>query len=372
MKKAMLFLACSLLTGCFVHSGETIEIGYIGPLTGDASAYGNDTLHGVQLAIDEWNERGGAHGKQIHLIAEDGQCNGAGAASAARKLADIDNVSAILGGNCSAETLGAAPIAEETHTLLLSPISSNSKITEAGDYVFRVYPSGTLGGKAYAQYFQKFGYRSIGILSEDTDYCRGLQSMIRASLPEGAEILFDEIVDPGTKDFRSLYERLRSIDLDVLFLNTQSAASVAVMITQLREAGIDVQVVANDTADSAILPGIVGDAIEGMHLVAIASPDSSRSQAVAFMDEFDSRYGEPRQSFFYAALAYDAANILLTAFSQTDGSSDALKEYLYNMTSYAGVMGDISFDENGDVRGVAFGLKEWKNGKREQLMLMSL
>ncbi|MDP6562065.1 MAG: ABC transporter substrate-binding protein, partial [Candidatus Peribacteraceae bacterium] len=110
-----LFALGVLLSACSPVADDgtgPIKIGYIGPLTGEAASYGVDTLNGTELAVAEINAAGGINGRLIELITEDGRCTGTDAASAAQKLVNVDKVVAIIGGQCSGETLAAAPIVE--------------------------------------------------------------------------------------------------------------------------------------------------------------------------------------------------------------------------------------------------------------------
>ena len=102
-----------------------IMIGFIGPLTGDAAAYGEPERDVVALAVEEINAAGGINGRQISVIYEDGKCDGTASASAAQKLVNVDKVKVIIGGFCSGETLGAAPIAEQNKVILISPSSTS-------------------------------------------------------------------------------------------------------------------------------------------------------------------------------------------------------------------------------------------------------
>lgn len=148
MNKRFALLLCILtLSACQLYDREPIKIGYIGPLTGEASSYGIDTINGVKLAIEEVNEAGGIKGRPVTLLIEDTRCIGIEAAGAARKLIHVDKVSAIIGGQCSGETLAAAPIAEQAQIPMISPVSSSPEVTSAGDFIFRVYPSDALKTK---------------------------------------------------------------------------------------------------------------------------------------------------------------------------------------------------------------------------------
>jgi branched-chain amino acid transport system substrate-binding protein len=164
-----IFIALLLLAGCNGTSNgiaeETIKIGFIGPLTGDTAVVGESALASAQIAIKEINDAGGILGKQVELIIEDGKCRGQDATVAANKLIHIDQVSSIVGGVCSSETIAAAPIAEKAGIVMISPGSSNPSITHAGEYIFRTYPSDSFQGKEAATYLYEKGYRKVAIFT---------------------------------------------------------------------------------------------------------------------------------------------------------------------------------------------------------------
>lgn len=368
-----LFLLLALaLSGCS-GSPETVKIGFIGPLTGDAVSYGKDALNAARRAVDEANVEGGIDGKLVDLVVEDGRCTASAAADAARKLVSADGVVAIIGGNCSTETLAAAPIAEEAGVPLLSPISSSRAVTEAGDFVFRLYPSTGVTGNAYARYLSDRGFRSIALLSEETDYCRSLRASITEFLPEGARLVFDETVSAGEKDFRSVLTRLADRQIDVFLIAMQSDAAVAAAALQAKELGIEAPIVANDVADSTTIDDVMGSAIAGMQVLSPVTPDAGRPEVAAFIDAYRRSYGEETSSIYYAGFAYDATNILLRAVAEAGTDGAAIRDWLYALPSYRGVMGDIAFDEKGDAHGVPYGLKEWaSDGTQRQIELLPL
>lgn len=362
MKK--LLALCSLvavaLAACNGGTADDgpIKIGVISALTGDAAALGADHLSGVRLAVDQINAAGGINGRQVQLVAEDGKCSGSDGATAAQKLVNVDKVVAIVGGFCSGETLAAAPIVEAGKVPIISPGSSNPGITQAGDFVFRVYPSDAWKTQAMAKYFAEEGFARIAIISENTDYAQGLHDSLEGDVPEGA-LVFDENVEPGTKDFRSLLTRLKSVAFDVFIPNPNTDGVDAVMVQQFREAGFTQPIVGQDTMDSLVVAQIAGDAAEGVLLVNVPTAGEGKP----FEAEFKAKYGDPKSSIGWAAYAYDAANVFFEAFKTVGTDGTAVKEYLYALPSYAGVIGDFSFDENGDPVGVSYALKKFEGGK---------
>src|SRR3989344_5758192 len=130
---------------------ENIRIGFIGPLSGDVASIGQSVKAAIELGVEEVNQAGGINGQPLEVIYEDGKCGPKDSTDAANKLINIDKVPVIIGGGCSSETLAAAPIAETSKVTLLSYCSSNPKITESGDYIFRTYPSDAFQGKVAAE-----------------------------------------------------------------------------------------------------------------------------------------------------------------------------------------------------------------------------
>lgn len=353
---ALSSLAAFSLTACQAGA-DTIQIGYIGPLTGEAAPYGADTLHGAELRVQEINEAGGIDGYMLELIAEDGKCAGSDAASAAQKLTTIDGVVAIIGGQCSGETLAAAPIAEGAQTILISPASSSPDISEAGDFVFRNYPSDSLKTTAMAGYFVQSGVTNVAMISENSDFTSAFRESLLGELPEGT-IVFDETVEPSTKDYRTLFTRLQGTEFDAFFPNGQTPAVIAAMVQQFREAGFTQPIISHDVADSAALLELAGDAVEGMRVINVPNAGEGGTFETAFTDA----YGDPEQALGFAAHSYDAVGVIAEAIAAVGTDGTALRDYLYDLDVYNGVVGNFTFDDNGDVRGVAYVLREVQNG----------
>ena len=102
-------------------SGDTIKIGYVSPLTGDAATYGEPMYKAAQLAVDEINNNGGIDGKNIELIPEDSKCVGKDALSAVQKLISIDKVKFISGFTCAEDVLTSASVIEKNKVIAPTP-----------------------------------------------------------------------------------------------------------------------------------------------------------------------------------------------------------------------------------------------------------
>ncbi|TSC79194.1 MAG: branched-chain amino acid transport system substrate-binding protein [Candidatus Peregrinibacteria bacterium Gr01-1014_25] len=354
-----LFIVPALLLGAcqpVQQGGEAIKLGLMAPLTGDAAALGADLLNGVRWAVENINADGGVGGKQLELVVQDTKCTGAEGAGAAQKLVNVDKVAAVISAECSGVTLAAAPIAEAAKVVLLSPASSNPDVTKAGDFIFRNYPSDALKTVAMAKYFKEKGYDRVALISENTDFSQGFRTALKAKLPATAAV-FDETVEPGTKDFRTLFTRLKKVDFDVILLNPNSDAVLAVMIQQMREAGLKQEAISHDVAESMVIPEVAGEAAEGLRFINVPS-----SVGGTFATDYEMKYGKPQASVVWGAYGFDAVNILATVMRGGAMDGPAIRDALYDLPKYKGVVGTISFDENGDVIGIPFQLKEFQKG----------
>lgn len=361
MKRLALLMSAALfaLAAC-QPSGNTIKIGFIGPLSGDAAAYGVDTLNGVKMKIEELNAAGGIDGKQIVLVAEDSKCNGADAASAAQKLASVDKVTGVIGGACSSETLAAAPIFEAAKIVEISTLSSSPEVTKAGDFIFRDYPSDALKTKAMAQYFKKKGFTKVAIIAENTDFCAGFRDSLKKDF--GA-FVFDESVEPGTKDYRSLMTRLKKLDFDVFVADGQSPATIALMVAQMREQGLKQLAITHDAGQTAETITVGGDAVEGFQAINVPAIGDETD----FGKKVLAKYGPPRGAIAFVGHAYDAAGVLAAAIGNAGTDGAAIRDYLYALPLYDGVVGKFHFDKNGDVVGINYKLIEVQKGKWVEL-----
>lgn len=360
---AILSLGILALTACESGGDQgPIKIGFLGPLTGDAAPYGVDMLNGTKMAVEEINAAGGIKGRMIELIAEDGRCTGADAASATQKLVNVDKVVAILGGGCSGETLAAAPIAEAAGVVMISPLSSSPDVTMAGDFIFRNYPSDALKTKAMAAFLREEGLTKLAMISENTDFAQAFRASLKKDFGE-ENIVFDEVVEPGTKDYRMLATRLKDVDFNIFFPNAQTDAAMAAMMQQIREQGLTQQAISHDVADSVTLAELAPEAVEGMYIVNVPTAGEGGD----FQTKFDQKFGGAQATIAFAAHAYDAMGVLAKAIEAAGANGTAIKDHLYSMTPYDGVVGKFSFDRNGDVVGLSYSLKTFREGKIEKV-----
>ena len=164
-----------IAAGSAIFAQEEIVIGEFASLTGGSASFGQSSHKGTALAIDEINAAGGVLGKKLKLITEDDQSQAGQPATIARKLISQDKVVAVLGEVASSKSLEAAPICQQNKIPMISPASTNPKVTEVGDYIFRVCFIDPFQGTVMAKFALSKGWKKVAVLTDvKQDYSVGL------------------------------------------------------------------------------------------------------------------------------------------------------------------------------------------------------
>ncbi|HSP06727.1 MAG TPA: ABC transporter substrate-binding protein, partial [Acidobacteriota bacterium] len=130
--------ACSRQQTQQAQEPAEIVIGQYGSLTGTTATFGISTRNGVQMATDEVNKSGGLLGKHVTMVVEDDQGKPDEAMTVVTKLVNKDRVVAVLGEVASSRSLAAAPVCQQNRVPMITPSSTNPRVTQIGEFVFRV------------------------------------------------------------------------------------------------------------------------------------------------------------------------------------------------------------------------------------------
>ena len=244
---------------------ETIKVGFMAPLSGEAATYGESALNAVKLAKKEMGL------DNVEIVTEDSKCDGAAAVISIRKLTSIDKVSAIVGEMCSGATIPAAPIANEKQTPMLSPSSTSADLTTAGDYFFRTVPSDALQGKFGAEYVFGKGKKKIAILYGNEEYGVGFNKVLKEEFPKlGGEIVASEAFESSSVDLRTQITKIKDADPEAIYIITNSMDSMVASLQQIKELGLDVLVVGSEGFKSDEIIGKARAAAEGLRVTSVS------------------------------------------------------------------------------------------------------
>ncbi|MFT4250048.1 MAG: ABC transporter substrate-binding protein [Candidatus Woesearchaeota archaeon] len=343
---AFLLFACT--TPAQESSSETVyEIGLIAPLSGDAAFIGEGLSGVTQVAVEDVNALWADDNKRLVVRYEDGMCNGREALSALQSLHDRYSITVISGGACSGETLGMAPYANDNQILLLSSGSTSPAIREAGEFVFRNYPSDDGVAIILSEQIAQQGFSRVALLSENTDYAQDLRDAFVSNLEQrGVEVVASENVLSSSRDFRTELTRIQQEQPTVLVLVPQTAPMSASMMRQVRELGLQAELFFPDL-------GVLFDALTDNRDLFVGVTTARYVVAAQDSEEYQDILARSSCTLEgYCAAQYDAI-VLLADIIDSCGSVDALcvQQGLFDTQGRQGLAGELSFDENGEILG---------------------
>src|SRR5690606_1903509 len=342
--------AALVFTACKKTDSHEIVIGEFGALTGPIASFGQSTHKGVTFAVDELNAAGGVLGKPIRLLVEDDQGKPEEALTAVTKLISKDRVVALIGEFASSNSLAAAPFAQQSRIPMLSHGSTNPKVTQVGDYIFRACFIDPFQGEVMAKFTSEtLKLKRVAILRDiKSDYSVGLADYFtRSFTAAGGEIVADESYSAGDKDFNAQLTSLRQKNPEAVFIPGYYT-EIGLIARQARRLGIRAVLLGGDGWDSEKLWEIGGEALNGSFFSNHYSVDNPAPEIQDFVERFKARYDGSAPDA-QAALAYDATHMLAAAITRA-GSEDpkAIRDALAETKDFPGVTGTITLNENRD------------------------
>jgi len=326
-----------------------IVVGEVGSMTGSEATFGTSTHQGIELAFEQINAAGGVKGKKFKLITLDDQGKPDEAATAVTKLITQDKIVALLGEVASSRSLAMAPIAQSHGVPMITPSSTNPKVTEQGDYIFRVCFIDPFQGTVMAKFAQEtLKLKNVAILRDvKNDYSVGLADFFTQTFTKnGGKIAVDQSYSAGDMDFKSQLTAIRAKKPDAIYVPGYYT-EVGLIARQAKELGLNVPLMGGDGWDSPKLGEIGGKSIEGSYFSNHYSPEDQSPVVQKFIAEFKARYGIVPDGL--AAMGYDAAKVLADAMTRApDLSNTAIRDAIANTKEYPGVTGVITLNEKRD------------------------
>ncbi len=337
-------MAAIALGGLTAHAQEAIPIGEYASLTGGNASFGQSSHNGTALAIDEINASGGLLGKPVKLITEDDQSQAGQPATIVRKLISQDKVVAILGEVASSKSLEAAPICQENKIPMISPASTNPKVTEVGDYIFRVCFIDPFQGTVMGKFALSKGWKNVAVLTDvKQDYSVGLAEFFVKSFTEnGGTIVKEQKYSSGDKDFKAQLTSIKAAKPEAIFVPGYYG-EVALIAKQAKLLGIKVPLLGGDGWVGDSLLKVAGKSLDGSFFSCHFSANDENPAVQDFVSKYKAKYGQVPDDM--AALGYDSAMILANAI-KTAGTTDGpkLRDAIAATKDYKAITGTISLD----------------------------
>lgn len=348
-------LSCLIwASGCGKSGGsgggatETIKVGEFASLTGKEASFGQSSHKGTLLAIEQINAAGGVLGKKIDLVYEDNQSQPGQSATVVRKLITRDNVVAVLGEVASGRSLEAAPICQQYKIPQISPSSTNPKVTEMGDYIFRVCFIDPFQGTVMAKFAEgTLKAKRVAMLSDAASaYSAGLGQYFREKfLADGNQLVIEQKYSGGDKDFKAQLTAIKAANPEAIFVPGYYTEA-GLIVLQARQLGITVPLFGGDGWEAPELIQIGGSALEGCYYSTHYSPQDKSEAVQTFVKEFQAKNnGETPDAM--AALGYDSALVLADAIKRAGTTESAkLRDAIAATKDFSGATGKTTLDEH--------------------------
>ncbi|MEL6384397.1 MAG: ABC transporter substrate-binding protein [Cyanobacteria bacterium J06626_18] len=360
-------------------AGDAVKIGALMPMTGDLQAFGETSLNGINLAVDEINAAGGVMGQPIEISLGDTQTAAQPSIEAAQKLVSIEGVVAILGALSSGNTIPVAESITKGNSIpQISSASTSPEITTLADedFLFRTVPSDAFQGLALAEVASEQGLQNLAIIYVNNDYGQGLaESFEDAFTAQGGAVTRSVPYEQGQASYRGELQQLAGTDAEALLLIGYPENGITILKQSLEEGFFDRFVFTDGMKAPEVIDAIGADILEGTFGTAAQAATESDAHTL-FTNAYEATYGEvpPKP---YIDTSYDAMMILALALEKagdTDGTAvrDAIREVANapgveikpgewakaveaiangEDIDYVGASGSVDLDDNGDVAG---------------------
>jgi ABC-type branched-subunit amino acid transport system substrate-binding protein len=373
--------AAGLLSASFLAApalAEGLKLGALIPLTGGLATYGESSLNGMRLAVEQANAADGVLGGEVELVVGDTQTRSQPAVDAANRLVGVEGVSGLLGALSSGNTV---PVATSVSAVEGVPQISNASTAptittlDDNDFLFRTVPSDAQQGVVLGDLVQEEGIERVAILYVNNDYGQGLAESFEESFTEaGGTVTASAAFEPNKASYRGELSNVSSGDPEALLLIAYPDDGGLLILRQSLEEGFFERFIFTDGMKATQVASDFGEFIEGAFGTAPKAAESAEAQA--FAEAYREAYGElPPLPFIDSA--YDATMILMLA-AQAAGSADgeAIRDHIRDVANapgeevgpgefarakellaageeidYQGAAGAHEFDEQGDVGG---------------------
>ena len=343
---------------------KEVRIGFLGPIAKQADqGYGRQMLQGAQMAIDEANARGGYGGKPFHLMVHDDYTNwqfgaeggedrptdsaiwGAPLDEAVKMVYD-EKVWAVFGSISSESTHMVLRLALKAEFPIVNSASTDPTVPETYvPWFFTDLQDDRVQAYTLARrIFTELGMKRAALLRVNNRYGRMAAEKVRAAAVRlGHPLVIEQKYLPGDTDFQRQLRIIRDshVDAIVLWGDEPEAAGI---LKEMRSMGMKQRVFGAYRTLGDDLLAQAGPAAEGFEAVFPYDPTRKDARWIAFQQRYAARYkANPEQ---FAALSYDAMNILLDSICKAGLNKARIQDALDQVYQYDGVTGHMVFDPN--------------------------
>lgn len=370
----LLSIAFNIPSLADAQTTETVKIGAAAPLTGILAHIGRDVENGAKLAVDEANAKGLViNGKKItlQLVEEDDAADPRTATQVAQKLVD-EKVVAVIGHVTSGTTIPASKIYRDAGVTQITPSSTNPLYTLQGfKTTYRMIATDAQQAPALATYAAKqMGAKTLAIVDDATAYGQGLADQFSKNAQAlGIKVLSRDACNDKTVDFKGILTKIKNENPDIIMYGGEDAAG-ANLVRQASQLGLRSKILSGDGMCTEKLGELAGDASKNLTCSEASLPLEKMPGGREFKTKYESTFKQTMQP--YAPFAYDAVNVIIDSMRRANSTDPAKILASMPSTSFNGVIGQIAFDQKGDLKDTGISIYQYKNGKKDLLEVMKL
>lgn len=365
MMKKLMVLCVAMGVLIFSHTAlanpvsEGISVGNAGSFTGDAAAPCMEIFNSSQLAVDEWNARGGIQGVKITHVMGDDALDPAQGINVARKFTSDPLMYGVVGPPVSHIAQASLKIYGQSDLACITTAASKPELTEAGfKHFFRVNARNDAHGWNSALFIKNhLKGQKIAILNEKVAYCENMaQQTIQGLNKLGITDIMNDTIVAGSKDYSAVLTKVKAFDPDVLFFIATTAPDQAIGVRQAKELGIKAIFFGTEGArDKKDFIEASEGAAQGAYVYHFGPDIYSIPEAADYVKTYETKFGSLSG---FGPPAYEAMNILLTAIDLAAKDGEITRQEVLSQLAaikdYKGILGfPITFDEKGDLLGGA-------------------
>jgi branched-chain amino acid transport system substrate-binding protein len=346
---------------------EDIPIAVAGPMTGQLAAFGEQLRRGSEMAVKDINAAGGVLGKQLKLVIGDDQCDPKQAVQVANDLVQ-KGVVFVAGHFCSGSSIPASAVYAEEGILEITPASTNPAYTEESHAkgittLFRTCGRDDKQGLFAGPWIAKtYPGKNVAVLDDRSAYGQGLANETAKNMEaNGMKPALRESYTANEKDFSAIISKMKQAKIDVVYIGGYHPDS-ALMLRQAREQGMSAQFISADATNSQEFWSISGPAGEGMRFSDASSAinlDSAKDVVAKFRADGYEPEGYTLSS--YAAIQAWAAATTKAGTTDAEKVAESLRA-----NTIPTVIGDLGWDEKGDLKQIRYAWFLWHDGKYAQ------
>jgi branched-chain amino acid transport system substrate-binding protein len=353
--------ALALLTA---HAVADIDVAFVGPITGQVAAIGEQGRQGAQRAVDDINAAGGINGERLKLEVGDDACDPKQAVNVANQMASKD-VKFVAGHMCSGASIPAAKVYEDEAILMITPASTNPRLTDDGGWnVARACGRDDAQGKVAGDYMAKaYAGKRIAIIDDKSAYGKGLADEARRAMNAGGlkEVL-NESINAGEKDFSALVSKLKDAGVAAIYYGGYHPEA-GLILKQMSEQGLNAKMYSADGMNTAELWAIAGPTASNLFFT--FAPDPRENPAARQIVEAFQKSGYDPEGFtLYTYATFQLYKAAAEATNSTDGEKIATWLRAGNPVQTA--IGEIKLDEKGDVVDPSYVWYTFKDGNHTE------